>query len=117
MTTINTKKSRTKRKRNKLLRAGIKEDKKTNIKRKNPILFDPSAVVFIGSQPLHQTKRKHQTNNRQEPSFILQDDTMLIPMKNINEENFELLMSTINRQGKRWNMTSLNGQNFFKIMM
>jgi 2-polyprenyl-3-methyl-5-hydroxy-6-metoxy-1,4-benzoquinol methylase len=42
---------------------------------------------------------------------------MLIPMKNINEENLGLLMSTINRQGKRWNMTLLNGQNFFKIMM
>ena len=42
---------------------------------------------------------------------------MLIPVKDINEENFELLMSTLNRQGKRWNMTSLSGQNFYKIMM
>ena len=117
MTIINTKKSRTKRKRNKLLRVGIKDDNKTNLKRNIPILYDPSAVVFIGSQPLHQIKKKHQAINQQEPSFIIQDDTMLIPMKNINEENFGLLMSTINRLGKRWNITSLNGQNFFKIMM
>jgi PAB1-binding protein PBP1 len=117
MTKINTKKSRTKRKRNKLLRVGIKDDYKTNLKRNIPILHDPSAVVFIGSQSLHQIKKKHQASNRQEPSFILQDDMMLIPMKNINEENLGLLMSTINRQGKRWNMTLLNGQNFFKIMM
>jgi len=117
MTKINTKKPRTKRKRNKLLRAGIKEDKKTSLKKDIPILYDPSAVVFIGSQPLHQTKTKHQASNRLEPSFILQDDSMLIPMRDINEENFGLLMSTLNRQGKRWNVTSLRGQNFFKIMM
>jgi len=117
MTNRNTKKLRTTRKRNKLLRVGIKEDKKTNLKRNIPILYDPSSVVFIGSQPLHQIKKRHQASNRPEQLFILQDNTMLIPMKNINEENFELLMSTLNRQGKRWNMTSLSGQTFFKIMM
>jgi hypothetical protein len=117
MTNRNTKKLRTTRKRNKLLRVGIQEDIKTNLKRNIPILYDPSAVVFIGSQPLHQIKTRHQARNRLEPSFILHDDTMLIPMKDINEENFGLLLSTLNRQGKRWNVTSLRGQNFFKIMM
>ncbi len=117
MTNILTKKSRTTRKRFRLLRVGIKDDNKTNFKRNIPILYDPSAVVFIGSQPLHQLKKRHQASNRQEPSFILQDDVMLIPVKDINEENYELLMSTLNRQGKRWNMTSLSGQNFYKIMM
>ena len=117
MTKIDTKNSRTSRKRNKLLRVGINDDNKTNFKRNIPILYDPSAVVFIGSRPFHQMMKRHQASNRHYPSFILQDDVMLIPVKDINEDNFELLMSTLNRQGKRWSMTSLSGQNFYKIMM
>jgi len=114
---INSKKSRTIRKRNKLLRIGIRQDSKSNFEGNIPIKLDPSAVVFVGSQPIHQRITGDQVNNRQEPSFILQDDAMLIPMNNINEVNFELLMSTLNRQGKRWNLTSLSGKNFFKIRL
>ncbi|NQT09249.1 hypothetical protein HQ586_09245 [Candidatus Bathyarchaeota archaeon] len=117
MTIKNIKKTRTMQKRNKLLRVGLKKINKTELKRDIPISYDPSAVVFIGSEPLHHIMERHQASNQQEPSFILQDDAMLIPMKDINEDNFELLMSTLNRQGKSWNMTSLSGQNFYKIMM
>lgn len=117
MTKINSKKSSIKRKRNKLLRAGIKENKKTNLLKNIPILYDPSAVVFIGSKLLHHTITWNQANNRQKPSFILKEDAMLIPIKDVNEENLELLMSTLKRQRRRWNVTSIRGQSFFKIMM
>ncbi len=117
MTQTLAKRSRTTRKRFRLLRVGIKDDYKTNLKRDIPILYDPSAVVFISSRPLHKMMKRHQAGNRQDPSFILQDDVMLIPVKNINDDNFELLMSTLHRQGKRWSMTSLSGQNFYKIMV
>jgi len=117
MTEINTRKPRITRKKNQLLRIGLIQNRKTNYKEKISKKCDPSATVLLESQPLKKQFERHHISDSEKPSFILQDDTMLIPMKNVNEENFGLLVSTLNRQGKRWKMTSLKGKKYFKIIM
>jgi hypothetical protein len=49
-------------------------------------------------------------------AVILDDDMMLIRLQVITESNVEYLFSTLDRLGKEWETTKLNGESYLKIL-
>ena len=118
MTGIKTKRTRITRKKSKIIRMVNIQERKEKIYKPNiSIKCDPSSTLFIKSLPRYQDRYSQHTLKNEEKSFILQDDKMLIPTKIVNEENFGLIISTLKRQGKKWNISSVNDQKYFTITL
>ena len=49
-------------------------------------------------------------------AVILIGNAMLIRASAVNDSNMELLTDTLRRQGKRWELTTVDGESFFKVM-
>ena len=53
--------------------------------------------------------------NDAEGAAILIGNAMLIRASAVNNSNMELLTNTLRRQGKKWELTTVDGESFFKV--
>ena len=78
-----------------------------------PLLADPSAIIYVGSQLLYRVNNSGTVSRN---AVVLVGNAMLIRASAINDSNMELLTDTIRRQGKTWELTTIDGESFFKVI-
>ncbi|GAF70595.1 unnamed protein product, partial [marine sediment metagenome] len=73
-----------------------------------PILGDPSSIIYVGSHRFDKVGSQS--------AVVLIGNAMLIRASAVNDSNMKLLTDTLRRQGKKWELTTVDGESFFKIM-
>ena len=108
---INTMRSGSIRYKPKFLRTRARDWKIKDID--SPILADPSSIKYVGSQLFDKVNK---TGTRSQSPVILIGDAMLIRASAINDSNRELLTNTLRRQHKTWELITVDGESFLKVI-
>jgi len=77
-----------------------------------PILVDLLSIIYVGSQ----FDKMKNSGTESQSEVILTGNVMLIRASAVNDDNMELLADTLRRQGKKWELTTVDGESFLKIM-
>lgn len=77
-----------------------------------PILGDPSSINYVGSQRFDKINN---SGTGSQSIVTLTGNAMLIRASAVNDGNMELLTDTLRRQGKRWELTTIEGESFLMV--
>jgi hypothetical protein len=68
---------------------------------------------YVGSRPF---ERVINSGTGPQSSVVLTGNAMLIRASAVNDSNRELLTDTLRRQHKKWELTTVDGESFLKVV-